>query len=168
VYVEYRSQCYDFDGWYDYQHQGQYSLDSTTYASITTISIKRTDENGVDASAFVDGLSPGDVIVLSNSDNPCYADYGEYTINSINDTIPSVRILSVTVSQSQGSVDTSSNQKVSVNESRAWTILGKTEVYDGKELNDNGIVVDLVAEQFRIGAFGKDCEFTVSDWINNV
>ena len=47
--------------------------------------------------------------------------------------------------------------------------LTKTPVYDGQELNDNGIVVDKPSvSRFRVYAFGKDCEFTVSDWINNV
>ena len=47
--------------------------------------------------------------------------------------------------------------------------LTKTPVYDGQELNDNGIVVDKPSvSRFRVYAFGKDCEFTVSGWINNV
>lgn len=47
--------------------------------------------------------------------------------------------------------------------------LTKTPVYDGQELNENGIVVDQPSvSQFRVYAFGKDCEFTVSAWIANV
>ena len=124
--------------------------------------------SGEDATVFLDSLSQGDKIFITNPSFTKYAVFEFISATSLNDR----RYVSVRYDHVSDGFNIFGLIEDTLYIKKGLLTVTSTEFspcYDGKELNDNGIVMDVAdVTQFRVHAFGKDCTFTTSDWIANV
>ena len=188
VYIEYgSSDCWDFQSsnWEIGDRTGggvtgqRFGFNSSQFENINLVIFYKIGQSAgmPDASAFIDEVGVGDIFIIANSGAECADNvgYGRYRVESISrddavgeETYPEKRMNVTYLGGATGTIDFYDISMSNIDDMRG-AIIGRSSLYDGKELISNGIELDGDGiSKFRVVAWGGNQRFTVSDWVNNV